>query len=107
MTSYKLLASVLRAAIRGDGATLAQAVPNSELRRKIATFGASVRKKGNISVHVTPSFTMSRLRDGKLGAEFNIVGHTHHGDVKAPQTVYLEVRSGATIIVQDQPMQEW
>ena len=98
---------MLRAAIRGDRSALAQAVPNAAIRRKIASFGAGVRQKGNISVHVTPSFTMSRLGNGNLGAEFNVVGHTHHGDVRAPQTVYLTVRSGATIVVQDQPMQEW
>jgi hypothetical protein len=58
-------------------------------------------------VHITPSFTLERIRTDQLGAEFNIVGHTHHGDVKAPQTVYLAPRNGTTVIIQDQPMQEW
>jgi hypothetical protein len=93
--------------MRGDATTLRRLVPDTVIRRRITTFGASVRHKGNISVHITPSFTLSKLRSDELGAEFNIVGHTHHGDVKAPQTVYLARRNGTTIIIQDQPMQEW
>lgn len=82
-------------------------MPDPTIRHRIEVFGATVRNKGNISVHITPSFTLARVRSGNLGAEFNIVGKTHHGDVKAPQTVYLAPRGGSSVIVQDQPMQEW
>jgi hypothetical protein len=98
---------VLNAAVRGDDGTLRRLVPDATIRHRIAVFGASVRRKGNISVHITPSFTLEKMQSRRLGAEFNIVGHTHHGDVKAPQTVYLGVRHGATVIIEDQPMQEW
>lgn len=107
VSTFHSLRIVLAAAIRGDGRTLRRLVPDGTVRRRIAAFGAAVRRKGNISVHITPSFTLARVRSGLLGAEFNIVGHTHHGDVKAPQTVYLDSRSGTPVIVQDQPMQEW
>jgi hypothetical protein len=98
---------VLNAAIRGDEATLRRLVPDSTIRHRIAVFGDTVRHKGNISVHITPSFTLTTTRNGDLGAEFNIVGKTHHGDLKAPQTVYLASRGGSHVIVQDQPLQEW
>ncbi len=107
LSTFHTLRSVLQAAIRGDETALRRLVPDAVIRHRIAMFGASVRHKGDISVHITPSFTLSTLRSGQLGAEFNIVGHTHHGDVKAPQTVYLARRGGITVIIQDQPMQEW
>lgn len=107
VSTFHTLRTVLDAAIRGDERTLRHLIPDGVIRRRIAVFGASVRHKGNISVHITPSFTLSTIGGGRLGAEFNIVGHTHHGDVKAPQTVYLGSRGGTTIIIEDQPMQEW
>lgn len=107
VSTYDTLQRLLEAAIRGDRATLLRLVPDPIIRHRIAVWGAMVRRKGNISVHVTPSFTLATIRNGSLGAEFNIVGHTHHGDVKAPQTVYLALRAGRRVVVQDQPMQEW
>lgn len=107
VSTFHTLRAVLNAAIRGDETTLRRFVPDAVIRHRIVAFGASVRHRGDISVHITPSFTLSRMPRGILGAEFNIVGHTHHGDVKAPQTVYLARRGGSTIIIQDQPMQEW
>jgi hypothetical protein len=107
VSTFHTLRSVLNAAIQGDGATLRRFVPNPTIRHRIADFGTTVRHKGNISVHVTPSFTLGITPNGDLGAEFNIVGSTHHGDVKAPQTVYLAARGGSAVIVHDQPMQEW
>ena len=107
LSTFHTLRAVLDAAIRGDETTLRRLVPDAVIRHRIAAFGASVRHKGNISVHITPSFTLEKIRSDQLGAEFNVVGHTHHGDVKAPQTVYLAARNGTTVIIQDQPMQEW
>jgi hypothetical protein len=107
LSTFHTLRAVLNAAIRGDETTLSHLVPAPTVRRRIAVFGATVRHKGNISVHITPSFTLATVRNHNLGAEFNIVGKTHHGDVKAPQTVYLASRGGSNVIVQDQPMQEW
>jgi hypothetical protein len=107
LSTFHALRAVLNAAIHGDDATLRRLVPDSNIRHRIAVFGDMVRHKGNISVHITPSFTLTTIRNGDLGAEFNIVGTTHHGDVKAPQTVYLASRGGRHVIVQDQPLQEW
>lgn len=107
VSTFHTLRSVLNAAIQGDGTTLRRFVPDPKIRHRIAVFGATVRHKGNISVHVTPSFTLGATRNGDLGAEFNIAGSTHDGNVKAPQTVYLATRGGRTVIVHDQPLQEW
>jgi hypothetical protein len=107
LSTFRTLRTILNAAIDGNETTLRRLVPDPTIRGRIAVFGATVRHKGNISVHITPSFTLGRQQNGALGAEFNIVGKTHHGDVKAPQTVYLESRGGRTVVVQDQPMQEW
>ncbi|HEX6506464.1 MAG TPA: hypothetical protein VF221_02425 [Chloroflexota bacterium] len=93
--------------MRGDTTVLRRLVPGPAIRHKIQVFGAGVRRRGDISVHITPSFTLEQAPDGSLGAGFNMVGATHHGDVKAPQTVYLARSRGHLVIVQDQPGQEW
>jgi hypothetical protein len=93
--------------MRGDDATLRRLIANARVRGNIARFGTSVQDKGNISVHITPSFTLSISNAGYLGAEFNIAGKTHHGNVQAPQTVYFTRRAGQQVLVQDQPDEEW
>jgi hypothetical protein len=93
--------------VRYDLRTIRRLVTNPRVARRIIAHAASLQARGVQSLHITPSFTLGRSRRGNLGAAFNMVGTSRHGNITAPQTAYLVVRDGSATVVDDQPEEEW
>jgi hypothetical protein len=56
---------------------------------------------------VVPSITLRSAEGGVVGAGFYLVGHTRHGKLARPQTVFLKLQGNKAYVIQDQPGQEW
>jgi hypothetical protein len=106
-TTFETLSALVRADVRGDWATIHRLVPTASVAHKIVVFGQQERAQRIIYLHVVPTLTLGAVRGGLLGVGFNITGKTHEGNVQAPQSLYLRLRRGRALVVQDQPDQEW
>jgi hypothetical protein len=104
---YDALQSIARAEFIGDAATIRGRVTNSAVADRIISQSRELRKQHAQFLHIAPSFTLGPMSDGTYEAIVGLVGRSSTGKISAPQQVYLRLRHGKAVIVNDRPNEEW
>lgn len=102
---FRTLNTVAAAVQSGDNATIARLVRKDSVRKRLVSYGRTLRLQHVKGLHVVPSLTLDAIRPHLVGAGFYL--SVRGGHANAPQTVELHVAGSRAVIINDQPGQEW
>lgn len=105
--TFKTLRALAGTEMKGDDRVVHRLVHNQTVAQRIIKYGRDERSNGLKWIHVVPSIEIDNVRPGYVGAGFYLVGIDGSGKINDPETLYLHVRHGSTVVVGDQPGQNW
>jgi hypothetical protein len=104
---FHTINAVARAEQMGNDAAIKRLVAGASARRRIISYGRTLRAQGVRDLHVVPSITLDRLHPHTFGAGFYLKGAVRGGRINAPLTLELRMRGSGAVVIADQPGQEW
>jgi hypothetical protein len=106
-STYKTLNGVAQAEVKGNSGEIRRLVVRRSVAQRIARFGAKIRARRIIWMHVVPSYTLTVIHPGLIGARFYLVGQEKNANIKSAEAIFLRVRDGKARIMYDFPEQDW